>query len=59
MRIVVFVFFYFKSPVLFFQFYTDVNIHIYIIRFVFIILNITIAELPKAIYKFALSVNHR
>ena len=53
MRIVVFVFFYFKCPVLFFKLYTDVNIHINIIRVIFIIFYKAIAELTKTIYKFS------
>ena len=44
MRIGVFVFFNFKSPVFLFQFYADINIYIYIVWIVFIIFYIAVAE---------------
>ena len=47
-----FVFFNVKSPVFFFEFYSDVNIYINIIRIIFIILYITITKFTKAINKF-------
>ena len=57
MRIIVFVFFYFKCPVLFFQFYSDVNIYIHIIWLIFIIFYITAAEFSNAVHKFSLLIN--
>ena len=59
MRVVVFVFLYFKSPVLQFKFYADVYVYIYVILLIFIIFYIAVAEFTQAIHKFSLFVNQR
>ena len=58
MRVIVFVFLYFKSAVLFLQLNGDVNIHVNIIGLVFVIFYIAVAEFTQAIDKLALPVNH-
>ena len=59
MRVIVFVFFDFEGPVLFFKFYGDVNIYIHVGRIVLIIFYITVAELTQALYEFPLLIHQR
>ena len=52
-----FVFFNLECPVFFFQFHTDINIHIHPFRIIFIIFYKSTTEFIHSIYKFSFLVN--